>query len=451
MESESKVSFWNLDAADFVPSGDFNPIPKPVANPNVKEKKENKKKINNKGKKKQPEERKFSQKPKETVVLSLIGPSQSGKSTLANFLSRNSSGIQGHHYSILQSDSKSRKYAIFDNTGATENQIVSISISDYIILVLPVISNSLEGYLKELSFLMKNYSTGRIVIILNHLDDINWDGTTYNNAVHDIRFILDKYGVNDTIFIPVASGINVNQRVTKDIAPWYNGKSLIQALDTLEIPQRSSGTGAKVPMLPAATNDPNCNFVGKLISGSLNMQSKVLLMPMSLKVDILSMFDIQGNTIENSNHGDVIKFSLRVPEELLNLKGLILCENKEKCIITKEFRAEVNLFNLGDTLVTSGFLCKMLLHCAEENIEVTEVISVTDLKNKDKIKINTARNEQKAIMVIRAANNVCAQHISKNSDCLGKFSLILMNTIIGVGKILELHNRVEEVASQMGF
>ena len=57
----------------------------------------------------------------------------------------------------------------------------------------------------------------------------------------------------------------------------------------------------------------------------------------------------------------------------------------------------------------------------------------------------------KAIVIVRAENMISAENISKGCDFLAKFCLVKGGKVIGVGRILELHNKVEEIASQMGF
>ena len=54
-------------------------------------------------------------------------------------------------------------------------------------------------------------------------------------------------------------------------------------------------------------------------------------------------------------------------------------------------------------------------------------------------------------MVIRVANFVCAENATKKIECLSKFAMSFGDRIIGVGKIIELYNRVEEIAAEMGF
>lgn len=444
MESESKHTLWNVDATDFVPLGlsSFAPKPQPSKKPKDQHK-------NNKKKSHPMEERKLNTKGKDCVTLSVIGPSQSGKSSVAELLVGNSLSSATTTYRVLQGEGKLRKYSVLDGSGSTKDQIVPICHADHVILVLSVQGHGAE-YLKEIAMVLKNYTIGRVLVAISHLEEIRWDSTSYSAVVQGIRQVFDKEGVRDTIFIPISSGVNVVQRVGKDLAPWYNGKSLLQAVETLEPPQKKLGKGLRMCLLPTQ-NDSNYNFFGRILTGTLTLQSKVVLMPQSLRVDILSIADPKNNPIDQGNTGEIVKLLIRLPEPNTSPLGLILCENQEKCVTSKEFRAEVTWLNLGNTMVTSGFVGNLLLHSGEENAEITEVLNVVDLKTKAKIKIHQVGNDQKAVVIVRAENMVCAENISKGCDCLGKFSIAQGGNIVGVGRILELHNKVEEVASQMGF
>ena len=449
MEPESKPTFWNVEASDFVPSGVPSFVPKSVAPSKPKDSKP-KKSYPNKSKPGYPEEQKFAAKSKDCISLSFLGPPSSGKSSLANTLSPNTQCASTPQYRVLSYESKSRRYSIFDSTGTVQDQVISMSHSDHFLVVFSVQNQGQEDYFKEISTVLRNFANGRVIVALSHMDEIHWDCNGYNEAVQRIRQAFDRQGLRDTIFIPISPGVNVLQRVAKDIAPWYNGKSLMQAVDTLETPlKKTEKKGVRMVLLPL--NNDRTTFLARIISGTLTLQSKLIIMPVSLRVEILAITDVRNSPIDAANTGEVVVVSIRLPEEITSLQGLIVCENQEKCVISKEFRGEVTFLNLEDQAITGGYTCGLLLHSAEENAEITEVVSGIDLKTRAKVKTHTARNEMKAIVIVRAENMISAENISKGCDFLGKFCLVKGGKVIGVGRILELHNKVEEIASQMGF
>ncbi|OMJ95217.1 hypothetical protein SteCoe_1423 [Stentor coeruleus] len=448
MESESKPTFWNVDAQDFIPSAssDFTPKQEEHKKPQDKKKPYYKKQQH---KKKNPHtEEKKHQNTKDPLSISIIGINNSGKTTLAVTLSGSAHISHFTNCQIYTKDTKPRKYIFIDTAGFLQQQILPISITDYSILAINVLEIR-EPNLKEIGILLKNYLNGRLIVALTHVDQINWDHDSYNTAVIEVRRILDKCGVIDTLCVPIGGNINIIQRVSKDYAPWYSGKTLIQILDTLEIPQKKIEKAVKVPIF-GINGNKNDGYLGKVLSGNFTCGTKVMILPNGQRADIVNIKDIKGGDIDKANAGEIVSITLKTPVDNGNL-GLVLCEIKELSVVAKEFRAEVIFFNLEQNVVSPGFSCQIHLHSIIDDCVVVEVISVTDIETKAKVKLNSVRSDQRAMVVIQVNNSVCAENCSKGWDCLSKFSLVLNGKVVGVGKIVELHNKVEEVVAGMGF
>lgn len=446
MESKTNPTFWNVDAVDFVPTEFLTTPSKPqTATKTQNSASKASKKQSSKPKKTYEEEKKSYTKLKDTLAFSFVGPDS--KSVVCNTLLNTPSVYENSSFRIFQLQSKSRRYFIFDSKGRIQDQLLSVINSEYIVLILPI-TDIQQDYIKEVLIVLRNYINTKLVILFNFLETA-WDNSAYNAAVQAIRSTLGKYGITDNTIIPISSSFNITTKVPKDIAPWYNGKTLLQTLDGLENPSKKPGKGARISLIPSA--DPNWDFIGKLLCGNLSLQSKLIIMPTSLRVELLSISDLNNNPIDIANPSDILKLRIKLPEDFKQEQGLILCEMQEICITSKEFRAEVNFFNLGEGLIESGFGCKLLIHSVVEDVDVIDVLSVIDWETKNKVKVKVVRNEQKAVVVIRASQLICAENASKGWECLGKFALVLGDRIIGVGKILELYNRVEEIASQMGL
>lgn len=448
MESESKATFWNVDAQDFIPSGSSDFAPKLEENKKPQDKKKPHYKKQQHKKKNPHTEEKKHQNTKDPLSISIIGTNNSGKTTLAVTLSGSAHISQFNNCQIFTKDTKPRKYIFIDTNGSLQSQILPISITDYSILAINVLEIR-EPYLKELGILLKNYLNGRLIVALTHVDQINWDHDSYNAAVIEVRRVLDKCGVIDTLCVPIGGNINITQRVLKDSAPWYSGKTLFQVLDTLEIPQKKIEKAVKVPIF-AINGNINDGYLGKVLSGNFTCNTKAMILPNNQRADIVNIKDIKGGDIEKANAGEIVRITLKSSVEGGSL-GLVLCEMQDLSVVAKEFRGEVIFFNLEQNVINQGFGCQIHLHSVVDDCTIVEVISVTDIETKAKVKINSVRSDQRAMVVIQVNNSVCAENSSKGWDCLSKFSLVLGGKVIGVGRIVELHNRVEEVVSGMGF
>ena len=424
MEPTSSFN-WNLDVAEFVPSG-----------PPVQ--------TGGKKKLKKKEEEKKTVMPKETITVALFGPQGSGKSFLASSLAGNSRFTSIDHGRLVNKDFKSRRYAIFDCNNGLSDQLPLVGVSDYVVIVLKIDAVD-EAALLASANVLKGLVASRVVVVLTHMDLINWNDSIYFATLNAVRRVLDSAGLGDNIFVPVGREQNVGLKLQKEVAPWYNGKSFILTLESLRALGFKVDKGVKAPGFLVL--DQPSTYVLRLVSGSLNPGSKLIVMPSGGKVEIQALQDSCGNRVENAKAGDVVKISVRGAEG----RGLVFCENHEKCVTAKEFRAEAVFLNLDDERVDPGYTCRIQIHNTIEEAEISEVISVYDLVTKAKQKIHSARNGQKANLIIKVQTAICAENSSKGWDVLSKFCLWKDSKIIATGKVSELFNRVEEIASQMGL
>lgn len=78
------------------------------------------------------------------------------------------------------------------------------------------------------------------------------------------------------------SGLNGdNLTPEKKMKNWYNGPSLIEILDNMELPKRDPTGPIRIPILDKM-KDRGIVVFGKVESGTINMGEKLVLMPSNL-------------------------------------------------------------------------------------------------------------------------------------------------------------------------
>jgi peptide chain release factor subunit 3 len=141
------------------------------------------------------------------------------------------------------------------------------------------------GQTREHAMLVKTAGVQRIIVVVNKMDDptVNWDQARYEEIQMRLTPFLRGTGFNiktDVTYIPVSAytGLNLKERVSKDVAPWYDGPSVLEYLDNVQLDDRKLNAPVMMP-ISEKYNDMGTKIVGKLESGQLRKGQSVLLMP----------------------------------------------------------------------------------------------------------------------------------------------------------------------------
>lgn len=146
------------------------------------------------------------------------------------------------------------------------------------------------GQTREHVILAKAVGVKRLILVLNKMDDptVEWSEERYNACVSRLIPFTKKTGFDtkDVESIPLSAycGINVLERVSQDVCPWYKGPSLFEMLDNLHIPDRGYNSPLVLPITDKY-RDGGIFVAGKIECGRLRKNQLAVVYP--LKVDFL--------------------------------------------------------------------------------------------------------------------------------------------------------------------
>lgn len=167
-------------------------------------------------------------------------------------------------YSKNQFKTPKKRFTVFQSPGFKNYQpnFSNLRQSDIAILVVSAKKGEFEiGFEKggktcEYAILAKVMGIKKLIIAVNKMDDssVNWSKERYD----DIQNILSKFLIQEgfdlnkqVLFLPTSGlkGININERIKDNIFPSYEGESLIDILDDLNIPNIYSTLSLRIPII----------------------------------------------------------------------------------------------------------------------------------------------------------------------------------------------------------
>jgi peptide chain release factor subunit 3 len=113
----------------------------------------------------------------------------------------------------------------------------------------------------------------KLIVVINKMDDpsVDWSKDRYDQIVADLGEFLTKvckFAPKDVIYVPISGFMGTNISEPMGDEHWYKGPTLLQAFDEIELPQRQSGLGLRMPVV-SCFRDEGINVYGKVECGTV--------------------------------------------------------------------------------------------------------------------------------------------------------------------------------------
>jgi len=193
-----------------------------------------------------------------------------------------------------------RKFIIADAPGHiqyTRNMVTGASNADLAIILVDARHGVVEQTRRH-SIIASLLNIPHVVVAINKMDLVGNSQDVYNNIVIDYAEVASTLGLKDITYIPI-SAINGDNIVEKSASfPWYEGASLLQILETVEVSRDINLSDARFPVqyvVRPQTEDLHDyrGYAGKIISGVYKKGDKITVLPSGL-TSTVSAIEVAG-------------------------------------------------------------------------------------------------------------------------------------------------------------
>ena len=177
-----------------------------------------------------------------------------------------------------------RKFIIADTPGHeqyTRNMATGASTADLAIILIDARSGVLTQT-KRHSYIASLLGIKNIIVAINKMDLVDFDKKIFENIKKDYKAIipnLPHYKDINFNYIPISALDGDNVVANSKRCSWYEGLSLMEMLDTLEIPKQKNAH-FRLPI--QYVNRPHLNFrgfCGTIASGSIKVGDSITVLP----------------------------------------------------------------------------------------------------------------------------------------------------------------------------
>ncbi|KAJ6539321.1 eukaryotic polypeptide chain release factor 3 [Mycena capillaripes] len=355
-----------------------------------------------------------------------------------------------------------RRYTILDAPGHktfVPSMISGAAQADIAILVISARKGEFEtgfekgGQTREHIMLVKTAGVSKIIVAINKMDDptVNWEKARYEEIREKLVPFVRAAGFNpktDVTFIPVSAytGVNLKDRVTKAVAPWYTGPSFLEHVDHMPMVDRKINAPLMMPVAEKY-KDMGTIVVGKVESGHMRKGDDLILMPNKTTVEVAAIYNEMEEEVTSALCGDNVRIRLRGVEDEDISPGFMLTSPQKPIHAVRQFQAELAILE-HKSIICAGYSAVMHIHTLSEEVTLPALLHYFDKATgrKSRKPPQFAKRGQKIVALIETAAPVCVERFADYPQ-LGRFTLRDEGRTIAIGKITKLiEGHIEETA-----
>ncbi len=345
---------------------------------------------------------------------------------------------------IMHRDFQTPKYyfTIIDAPGHKDfvkNMITGASQADAAVLVLSC-PDGVSPQTREHAFLAKVLGINQLIVGINKMDAVNYDRIKFDEAKQGISTLLKTvgYDISKIQFIPYSALQGDNVSAKSDKLSWYNGPTLLAALDTFVVPNKPIDKPLRLPIQDVYTISGFGTVpVGRVETGVMKPGDQVIVMPSGAKTEVKSI-EMHHQQLQKAEPGDNVGFNVKGVDKKDIKRGDVIGPVNNPPTVAAEFTAQIVVLN-HPTAIAPGYTPVFHIHTAQLAATITEIVEKKDPKTGQTMQKNPEfiKTGDVAIVKIKPMKPICLERYGDFPQ-LGRFAIRDMGQTVAAGVILEV-------------
>jgi len=328
-----------------------------------------------------------------------------------------------------------RKYIVADTPGHeeyTRNMATGASTADVAIILVDAEQGVLTQTRRH-SFIVSMVGVKKVLLAINKLDLVNYSEEIYDKIVSDYQdFAQTALDIDSITSIPISALIGDNVVKKSENTPWYNGQTIMEYLETVEISNQKTLQSFRMPV--QWVNRPNSNFrgfSGLISSGEINSGDKIRILPGGQTSTIKSIVTWDGN-LTTAKAGQSVTIIL--DDEIDVSRGDVIAISEDPCSEADQFQARILWMNENPMMPGRQYLLKSNSQSAM--LTLGRLKHRIDVNTLDHLPAKTLELNEIGVCNISLDKRIAFDSYDKNQT-MGGFIVIdrLSNNTVGMGLI----------------
>lgn len=320
-----------------------------------------------------------------------------------------------------------------------KNMITGASQADAAVLVVAV-DDGVMPQTKEHVFLSRTLGINQLIVAINKMDLVNYDEEKFNALKDEVAALIKTVGYkpSDVEFIPLSAFEGDNITTKSDNTPWYKGKTLVEALDDLEAPEKPVDLPLRIPIQDVySITGVGTVPVGRVETGILKKGENVIFEPAGVSGEVKSI-EMHHEMIDQAEPGDNIGFNVRGVGKNDIRRGDVAGHLDNPPKVAKEFTAQIVVLQ-HPGVITVGYTPVFHCHTAQVACTFLELVQKmnpatgqVEEENPDFLKTGNA-----AVVKVKPTKPLVIEKI-KDIPHMGRFAIRDMGQTVAAGMCIDL-------------
>ncbi len=338
-------------------------------------------------------------------------------------------------------------FTIIDAPGHRDfvkNMITGTSQADAAVLVVAA-PEGVMAQTKEHVFLARTLGVTQLIVAINKMDATKppYDEKRFNEVKEQVWKLLKSVGYKEDMvtLLPVSAYKGDNAMKKSENMPWWKGPTLIEALNSLTLPDKPLNKPLRLPIQDVYTiTGIGTVPVGRVETGVLKPNMKVSIMPAN-KVGEVKSIEMHHESIPQAVPGDNVGFNIRGVAKNEIKRGDVVGPVDHPPAVAQTFTAQIMVLN-HPSVITAGYTPVFHAHTAQVACTFEELQKKLDPKTGQTKEENPQflKTGDAAIVKVRPTRPMAIE-AAKEFPQLGRFAIRDMGQTVAAGMVISLEKK----------
>ena len=244
-----------------------------------------------------------------------------------------------------------RSFIVADTPGHeeyTRNMAVGASFADLAVILIDASQGVLvqtRRHARICSLMGIKY----FVFAVNKMDLVKYDKATFDKITDQINELKAELNLENVVIIPLSATEGDNITVKSENIPWYDGKTLLDYLETVDIKSSDNEKGFYMPVQRVCRPDHTFRgFQGQIESGEISVGDEITTLPSNEKAKVKQILVVDKDS-KTAKVGQPATITL--DKEVDVSRGCVLTKDSEIGVYKK---LKASLLWMDDNTLTEG-------------------------------------------------------------------------------------------------
>ena len=272
-----------------------------------------------------------------------------------------------------------RRFIVADCPGHeqyTRNMATGASTADLAIVLVDA-RKGLLTQTRRHSYIVSLLGIRHVLLAVNKMDLVDYDATVFEDITAGYQALASQLGIADVTSIPLSALKGDNLLGASPAMPWYQGPSLLEYLETVQVQASSGGDALRMPVQWVCR--PNQDFrgvAGTIVAGKAAVGDAIVVLPSGRRSKVTRIVTAGGD-LPDATAGQAV--TLAFADEIDASRGDVIAAADAAPEVADQFAA--HLLWMGDDALLPGRPYLLKIGARTVGASVTEI--------KHKVDVNT--------------------------------------------------------------